>query len=214
MKGERPELLDHLHWLGHDSFRIDQPIVIYLDPWRLPPGSPSADLILVSHEHHDHCSPEDVERIRQEATKVIANPTAAVKLPPPVTVMHAGESIEIEGVTVEAVPAYNIGKPFHPKQAGHLGFVITLGEERLYFAGDADHIPEMDGVACDVALLPVSGTYVMTAEEAAEAAEVIRPKVAVPMHYGAGVVGTVEDAERFRKLSTVPVLVMEVEGGG
>lgn len=214
MKGERPELLDHLHWLGHDSFRIDQPIVIYLDPWRLPPGSPAADLILVSHEHYDHCSPEDVERVRKDSTTVIANHTAAANLSPPVTVLQVGESMEIRGVTVETIPAYNIGKPFHRKQAGHLGFVITLGEERLYFAGDADYIPEMDNIVCDVALLPVSGKYVMTAEEAAQAAEAIRPKVAIPMHYGAGVVGTKEDAERFRDLSPVPVVIMEVEVAG
>ena len=214
MKGEHPELLDHLHWLGHDSFRIDQPIVIYLDPWRLPPGSPAADLILVSHEHHDHCSPEDVERVRKDSTTVIANHTAAANLSPPVTVLQVGESMEIRGVTVEAIPAYNIGKPFHRKQAGHLGFVITLGEERLYFTGDADYIPEMDNIVCDVALLPVSGKYVMTAEEAAQAAEAIQPKVAIPMHYGSGVVGTKEDAERFRDLSPVPVVIMEVETAG
>ena len=214
MNGEIPELLDHLHWLGHDSFRIDQPIVIYLDPWRLPAGSPAADLILVSHEHHDHCSPEDVEQVRKDSTTVIANQAAAAKLSPPVTVLQVGESIEIRGVTVETIPAYNIGKPFHRKQAGHLGFVITLGEERLYFTGDADYIPEMDDIVCDVALLPVSGKYVMTAEEAAQAAEAIQPKVAIPMHYGAGVVGTKEDAERFRDLSPVPVVVMEAEVAG
>lgn len=214
MKGEHPELLDHLHWLGHDSFRIDQPIVIYLDPWRLPPGSPAADLILVSHEHHDHCSPEDVERVRKDSTTVITNHTAAADLSPPVTVLQVGESMEVSGVTIEAIPAYNIGKPFHRKQAGHLGFVITLGKERLYFTGDADYIPEMNNIVCDVALLPVSGKYVMTAEEAAQAAEAIQPKVAIPMHYGAGVVGTKEDAERFRDLSPVPVVIMEVEAAG
>lgn len=214
MKGEHPELLDHLHWLGHDSFRIDQPIVIYLDPWRLPPGSPAADLILVSHEHHDHCSPEDVERVRKNSTTVITNHTAAADLSPPVTVLQVGKSMEVSGVTIEAIPAYNIGKPFHRKQAGHLGFVITLGKERLYFTGDADYIPEMNNIVCDVALLPVSGKYVMTAEEAAQAAEAIQPKVAIPMHYGAGVVGTKEDAERFRDLSPVPVVIMEVEAAG
>ena len=214
MDGERPRALKHLHWLGHDSFRIDEPIVIYLDPWRLPDGSPPADLILISHEHGDHCSPMDVQKIRKDDTVVIAAPTAASQLEAPVVSLQVGEQTVVADVTIEAVRAYNIGKPFHPKGAGHVGFVLTLRGERLYFAGDTDVIPEMEDLACDIALLPVSGTYVMTAEEAAQAAELIQPRVAVPMHYGAGVVGTVEDAERFRTLCSMPVVVMEKEGGG
>ncbi|NIS78769.1 MAG: MBL fold metallo-hydrolase [Anaerolineales bacterium] len=206
------KIVEHIHWLGHDSFRIDQPLVIYIDPWRLPPGSPAADLILVSHDHHDHCSPEDVERVRQSETTVIANPSAAAKLTQPITILRAGESLQVGGVNIEAVPAYNIGKSFHPKEAGHVGFVITIAGERLYFAGDTDRIPEMKGLECDVALIPVSGTYVMTAEEAAEAVEDIRPKLAIPMHYGAGVAGTRQDAIRFRSLSTVPVTILETTG--
>jgi L-ascorbate metabolism protein UlaG (beta-lactamase superfamily) len=214
MNGERPKALEHLHWLGHDSFRIDEPIVIYLDPWKLPEDSPPADLILISHEHGDHCSPADVQKIRKGDTVVVTVPTAASQLDAPVVSLQAGEQIMVADVTVEAVRAYNIGKPFHPKEAGHVGFLLTLRGERLYFAGDTDKIPEMEGLACDIALLPVSGTYVMTAEEAAQAAEVIQPRVAVPMHYGAGVVGTPEDAERFRTLCSMPVVIMEKEGGG
>jgi L-ascorbate metabolism protein UlaG (beta-lactamase superfamily) len=108
-------------------------------------------------------------------------------------------------VTVEAVPAYNVNKfrspgvPFHPKAAGHNGYIVTIGGERLYHAGDTDHIPEMAGYRCDVALLPVSGTYVMTADEAAAAAADIAPRVAVPMHYG-DIVGNAADVERFKAL--------------
>ncbi|HMK09781.1 MAG TPA: MBL fold metallo-hydrolase [Anaerolineales bacterium] len=212
MATESPALLKDLHWLGHDSYRIDRPVTIYLDPWQLPIDSPHADLILVSHDHYDHCSPEDIEAIRREKTIVVANASAAAKLQAPVRILQAGKSLEAAGVTIEGVPAYNVNKKFHPRDAGHVGFVLHLGGERLYFAGDTDLIPEMTGLACDVALLPVSGTYTMTAEEAARAAGVIRPRVAVPMHYGAGVAGSEADAETFKKQSPVPVVILKMEG--
>jgi L-ascorbate metabolism protein UlaG (beta-lactamase superfamily) len=209
MSDQEIRLLQDLHWIGHASFRIDRPIMIYIDPWQLPPDSPPADLILVSHEHHDHCSPEDINRIRQSGTTVIANPSAADTIDAPVSVLRAGETVSVGDILVEAVPAYNIDKHFHPKEAGHIGYVLTIAGERLYFAGDADHIPEMKNIQCDLALLPVSGTYVMTAEEAAQAAADLKPKLAIPMHYDAGVVGTREDAERFRELCQTPVEILE-----
>lgn len=193
-------MLDKLHWLGHDSFRIDGPPVIYIDPWQLKGRPPQADLVLVSHDHYDHCSPGDVNRVRGPKTVVIANPSAAAKLGRDVRVIRAGETQTIGDVTVEAVPAYNIGKRFHPKEAGGVGYIVTVGGTRLYFAGDTDLIPEMDQIRCDIALLPVSGTYVMTAEEAARAAGRIQPKIAIPMHYGAGVAGSEADARRFQEL--------------
>jgi L-ascorbate metabolism protein UlaG (beta-lactamase superfamily) len=201
-----PKLLQNLHWLGHDSFRLDGPPVIYFDPWKLPPKSPVADIVLVSHDHGDHCSPGDVKKISGPKTVVIANPTAAAKLPG-ARVIRRGERITVGEVTVEAVPAYNLnkfrspGNPFHPNKSEHNGYIVTVSGERLYHAGDTDHIPEMSGLQCDVALLPVSGTYVMTADEAAKAAQSIKLRVAVPMHYGdADVVGTLADAQRFKKL--------------
>jgi L-ascorbate metabolism protein UlaG (beta-lactamase superfamily) len=210
--GTQPELMRHLHWIGHDTFRLDSPLVVYIDPWHLPASSPPADLILVSHEHHDHCSPESVAQIRKADTVILANAGAAQSLGPDAEVMRPGEKRVVGPITVETVPAYNVDKPFHPQGANHLGFVLQIGNERLYFAGDTDVIPEMKSIRCDVALLPVSGKYVMTADEAVEAATILRPKVAVPMHYGAGVAGTVADADRFSEQSPVPVVVMEAEG--
>jgi L-ascorbate metabolism protein UlaG (beta-lactamase superfamily) len=201
-----PNLLQKLHWLGHDSFRLDGPPVIYFDPWKLPPGSPLADVILVSHDHYDHLSAGDVKKVSGPKTTVIANPSAAAKLEG-ARVIRPGEKITVGDVIVEAVPAYNLNKfrspgvVFHPRQGEHNGYIVTVGGERLYHAGDTDHIPEMSGIKCDVALLPVSGTYVMTADEAAGAAAAIKPGVAVPMHYGdQDVVGTLADAERFKTL--------------
>jgi L-ascorbate metabolism protein UlaG (beta-lactamase superfamily) len=201
-----PKLVQNLHWLGHDSFRLDGPPVIYFDPWKLPPGSPVADVVLVSHDHYDHLSADDVKKISGPKTTVIANPSAAAKLEG-ARVIRPGGKVTVGQVTVEAVPAYNLNKfrspgvVFHPRQAEHNGYIVTVGGERLYHAGDTDHIPEMSGIKCDVALLPVSGTYVMTADEAAGAAAAIKPGVAVPMHYGdQDVVGTLADAERFKTL--------------
>ena len=139
-------------------------------------------------------------------TVIVANETAASQLSGDVRVMQPGDEIALGKVVIKAVPAYNLNKfrspgvPFHPKSARHNGYIVTVGGERLYFAGDTDHIPEMSDLECDIALLPVSGTYVMTAEEAAQAAQAIQPQVAVPMHYGAGVVGTASDAEQFEAL--------------
>jgi len=202
-------LLERLHWLGHASFRIDGPPTIYFDPWKLQGEQPPADIILVSHEHHDHCSPADVDRVRGEATVIVASAKAAKKLDGDVRALRPGESTKVGEVQIEAVPAYNVNKPFHPQRAEHLGFIVSVGAERIYFAGDTDRIPEMAGVDCDVALLPVGGTYTMNAEQAAQAAADIKPRIAVPMHWGAGVVGKRDDAERFRELYEGEVVILE-----
>ncbi|MCX5757844.1 MAG: MBL fold metallo-hydrolase, partial [Candidatus Hydrogenedentes bacterium] len=111
----------------------------------------------------------------------------------------AGERLTVEGIGIEAVPAYNTNKEFHPKKNGWIGYIVTMNDVRIYHAGDTDHIPEMKSIKADIALLPVSGTYVMTAEEAARAALDINPRIAIPMHYGT-IVGQADDAVRFRDL--------------
>jgi L-ascorbate metabolism protein UlaG (beta-lactamase superfamily) len=209
------ELVKRLHWLGHDSFRFDGPPVIYFDPWKLPRRvkGPAADLILVSHEHYDHCSPEDVARVRGPNTIVVANEGASQKLTG-ARVMRPGDKLETAAVKIEALPAYNVNKfrspgvPFHPKGAAHLGYVVTVEGVRLYFAGDTDPIPEMAEIACDVAILPVSGVYVMTAEEAASAAKVLAPEIVVPMHYGSGI-GSADDGRHFAELFEGQTVVLK-----
>ncbi len=210
-------LLERLHWLGHASFRLDGPPTIYFDPWKLKGRPPRADVILISHEHMDHCSPEDVKRISKPGTVIVANPGAAEKLGGDARSLRPGERTTVGEVEIKAVPAYNAsrfrspGLPFHPQEAEHVGYVVTVAGERVYFAGDTDRIPEMADIACDVALLPVGGTFTMDAEEAAQAAADIGPKVALPMHWGGGVVGSRADAERFCDLYDGEAVILEAE---
>jgi L-ascorbate metabolism protein UlaG (beta-lactamase superfamily) len=201
-------MIEKIHWLGHDSFRLEGEVTVYIDPWKLPPNSPKADIILITHDHYDHCSPEDVAKIQKADTVIVTIPAAARKLKGEVKTVKPGDKITVKGIEIEAVPAYNTDKQFHPKGAGHVGFIVTLGGKRIYHAGDTDFIPEMKGLKVDIALLPVSGTYVMTAEEAAKAADAIKPEVAIPMHYGE-IVGSERDAERFKELTSVQVTILK-----
>ncbi len=203
--------IESIHWLGHDAFRIDGDRVVYFDPFQISEGPP-ADLILISHEHFDHCSPEDVARISTPDTVIVTEAKAAKKLSGDVRVVVPGDALTVRGITIEVVPAYNVDKAFHPKANGWLGFIVTIENVRLYHAGDTDFIPEMADFRVDVALLPVSGTYVMTAAQAVKAALAISPKMAIPMHYG-GIVGSADDAKAFRAALSgkIPVTVLKKE---
>jgi L-ascorbate metabolism protein UlaG (beta-lactamase superfamily) len=209
--------LKDVQWLGHDTFRITAGKVIYVDPFRLKDKDtmPKADIILITHDHYDHCSPADVRKILKPDTFVVTTVPCAVRLRSDVSakILKRGATGSVDDIVIEAVPAYNIGKTYHPQDRDGVGYVVTVGGKRLYFAGDTDHIPEMrDLKDISIAFLPVSGTYVMTAEEAARAALEIKPDVAVPMHYGA-VIGTRMDAELFaEKLrGKIEVVIMKEE---
>ena len=202
------ELSKKIVWLGHDAFRIDGAKTVYFDPYGISPG-PEADLILISHDHFDHCSPEDVAKIQHERTVIVTEKDAAEKLSGDVRVLKPGESLLVDDMAIEAVRAYNTDKDFHPKNKGWLGFVLEMEGTRIYHAGDTDFIQEMKELKVDIAFLPVSGTYVMTAEQAVKAARAIKPKLAIPMHYGA-IVGDEKDAMAFKKAleGEVEVLVL------
>jgi L-ascorbate metabolism protein UlaG (beta-lactamase superfamily) len=211
-------LLEEVEWLGHSGFRIAVGrATIYIDPYRIAADEPKADLVLITHQHYDHFSIQDLERVRKDTTQVLAPPAVAERLDGNVHSMRPGDVVETEvyGVDVRAVPAYNTskrdgeGRPFHPREAGCLGYEVNVRGARLYHAGDTDVIPEMDWVVgAEVALLPVSGVHVMTAFEAAEAARRIQPTVAVPMHWG-GHVGSEQDAQAFADAAPVDVVIME-----
>ena len=190
------DVVKNITWLGHDGFLIKgDGKAIVIDPFQVKQCEP-ADIILISHEHYDHCSPEDVKKIQKDSTVIVTEAQSAAKLSGDVRVVQPGDKLTVSGIPIEAVPSYNTNKSFHPKENGWLGFIVTVGGVRIYHAGDTDRIPEMGSFQVDIALLPVSGTYVMTAEEAVEAARMIKPKVVIPMHYGA-IVGSADDAKRF-----------------
>jgi L-ascorbate metabolism protein UlaG (beta-lactamase superfamily) len=207
-----------IEWLGHAGFRIKTRAgIVYVDPYRVENG-PTADLILITHDHFDHFSRDDVVRLAGRRTTAIGPATVTEQLRGRTISIAPGETVEVDELEIQALPAYNTnkldssGKPFHARESGWLGFLLRDGARRIYHSGDTDVIPEMDQAAgVDVALLPVSGTYVMSPQEAAEAARRIDPGVAVPMHWGT-VIGSEEDADAFAKAAPVEVEILERVG--
>jgi len=200
-----------IYWLGHDSFRIVWGnTVLYIDPYQIQVGEPKADVILVTHEHFDHCDPPSIQRVSKPSTVVVAPRVArqcVSKVTQNIAEIAPGEAKTVGNVKIVAYPAYNLNKfrdpargvVFHPKQDGRVAYLIELGGVRIFHAGDSDFIPEFRDVKTDVALVPVSGVYVMTPAEAAEFVNAIEPKVAIPMHYGS-IVASEREAEEFKRL--------------
>jgi L-ascorbate metabolism protein UlaG (beta-lactamase superfamily) len=212
MDKETIALLRGIKWLGHASFLIEDEKTIYIDPFDLPEGLPKADLILVTHGHRDHLSPQDILKILKPDTKIVTVGASQAYLPEEAkhtVAVTPRESVTVEGVNIEVIPAYNKSKSFHPKDSGDAGYVVHLKDRTVYHAGDTDFIDEMKNLKADIALLPAGGKYTMDAEEAAAAANAIKPRVAVPMHWGT-IVGSQEDAEKFVAMCKVPAVILDV----
>jgi L-ascorbate metabolism protein UlaG (beta-lactamase superfamily) len=201
-----------IEYLGHSGFFISGGGKdIAIDPFNVSGYAPKADLILITHSHYDHCSIKDIEKIKKAGATVVIPADAQSKITKidnvAMEIIEPGDELQFGNIKVEAIPAYNLNKTFHTKKDGWMGFVVKFKDVVVYHTGDSDKIPEMNkltgygkhGVEF-IALLPVSGKYVMDAEEAAEVAVMIKPNLVIPMHYGAGVAGTHEDAEKFVKL--------------
>lgn len=186
-----------LQWLGHAGFKIcHEDTVIYVDPWKLKDSPHDASLVLVSHSHYDHYSPEDIARISGAETQLVASADVAAKEKNGRKITQ-GQTVDLGNVRVSGIAAYNPGKQFHPRANNWVGFVIEVGSKRIYYAGDTDLTDEMKSLKeIDVALLPVGGTFTMDATEAGEATKYIKPKRAIPYHWG-DIVGSRADAEKF-----------------
>jgi L-ascorbate metabolism protein UlaG (beta-lactamase superfamily) len=202
----------YIHWLGHSAFRIeDGAVQLYIDPYKLPPNAPKADIIFITHAHYDHFSAEDIAKIRKESTIIVAPKDVGMKIGKGAISVVPDQSYTIGNLKVVTVPAYNIDKKFHPKENNWVGYIITLSNgQKIYHAGDSDFIPEMKKVVADVALLPCGGTYTMTARQAAEAANEFKPQLLIPIHWGS-VVGSKADAEEVKKLFKGETLIKTIE---
>lgn len=201
----------NITWLGHAGIRLQADKVVYIDPWEAP-ESHDGDIVLITHEHYDHCVAEDIARTAKPDAVIVAPSDCHAKIKQKgVKAIKPGDKLEVNGITIEAVPAYNTNaerKNFHPPKNQWVGYIITIGGERIYHAGDTDAIPEMANVKADIALLPIGGTYTMTAEEAVAAVDMIKPKVVIPIHYNK-IVGSDQDAERFKKLVKTEVRILK-----
>ena len=190
-------MIEHIHWLGHASFRIDGPTCIYIDPFRIPADCPPADVVLLTHEHYDHCSPADIDRILAPHTRIIGGEGVAefLKEEYPITVLRHWQSVNVGRANIKAVPAYTYSN-HHPAARGDVGFVIAMNFQDIYYAGDTDFIADLKRVRCDIAILLVSAKDgLMTMDNAKELVKTMRPKYVIPSHFGSTEGGTLLDAK-------------------
>ena len=198
-------MLENIEVLYHSSIRISNNKVIYIDPFKIDKNYNDADIVFITHDHYDHYSDEDIDKVINENTTIIIPEKLLTKLlrkginKNAIITVEPNEKYMVQGIKFETIPSYNTNKTFHPKENGWVGYIITLDDIRYYIAGDTDITEENRKVKCDVAFVPVGGTYTMDFKEAAQLINEIQPKIAIPIHYGS-VVGTNQDATDFVKL--------------
>ena len=196
-------MLENVKVLIHSCIKFDFENIIYFDPFKLDKDYNDADFIFITHSHYDHFSEEDILKVKKENTKIIVPEDLYNKCldlgfkKEDILVVLPNKTYNIDNINFDTIPAYNVNKAFHPKENNWVGYILNLDGTRYYIAGDTDITEENKKVICDVALVPIGGTYTMTAKEAAELINIINPKVAIPTHYGT-IVGKKEDADTFK----------------
>ena len=198
-------MLENVEVLCHSSIKINKEKVIYIDPFKIEKNYNDADIVFITHDHYDHYSAEDIDKVINKNTTIIIPEELLTKLlrkginRNAIITVEPNEKYMVQGIKIETIPAYNTNKTFHPKENGWVGYIIEIKGVRYYIAGDTDITEENRRVKCDVAFVPVGGTYTTDFKEAAQLINEIQPKIAVPIHYGS-VVGTKQDATDFIKL--------------
>ena len=207
-------MVDSIEVNTQNSIRIASRVgVIYVDPLEISDDRHDADYILITHDHYDHFSPEDIRKVAKADSILVVPEKMSGKAQEVADAVGRIESVkpavyhEINGLEFETVPAYNMLKPFHPKGAEWVGYILRIDGKRIYIAGDTDVTKEAKTVRCDVALVPIGGTYTMDAKKAAELVNTIRPDIAVPVHYGS-IVGKPSDGDVFAENVKSPVKVV------
>ena len=208
-------MLEDIEVLFHSSIKINKGKKIYVDPFKIEEEYNDADIIFITHDHYDHYSEEDIDKVINKNTTLVVPEELLTKLlkkgisRDSIITVEPNENYIVQGIKFETVPAYNVNKKFHPKENNWVGYIIEINNIKYYVAGDTDITEENRKVKCDVAFVPVGGTYTMDYKEAAQLVNEIKPKIAVPIHYGS-VVGTKEDAVEFVKLldSTIKGIIL------
>lgn len=192
--------------LLHSSIRIEaEGKIIYLDPFRIKENKNDADLILITHSHYDHFSEEDILKVKKENTKILVTTDLFERTlelgfkEENIILVTPNNLYKVLDIEINTVPAYNTNKKFHPKENNWVGYLVNIEGKVIYIAGDTDITEENKNVVCDIALVPIGGTYTTTYEEAAELVNIIKPKHVIPMHYGE-IVGEKENSVKFKEL--------------
>lgn len=200
-------MIENISLIEHSAIRIrNKDKIIYFDPFRL--GDKyicDADYIFITHSHWDHFSSQDIMQIKKEKTKIIATEDLKKQIlelgfdKENVLIVKPNNNYLVDNISFTTIPAYNLNKDYHKREYNWVGYLINIDDKKVYIAGDTDNTEEARKVECNIACVPVGGTYTMTFEEAAELIKEIKPDVAIPTHYKS-VVGTVEDAYNFKEL--------------